>query len=82
MADTTSEFPMCGHPEQPWLGAPVRTIGTCPVHDYICPRCGFGVGQQPACRCALLEARRAIEVSGMSLKTVEELEAEIRELRG
>ena len=51
------EFPMCYHNE--WLRGmpPVRTIGTCPVHDYICPLCGDGVGCSPSCSCpdSLLE---------------------------
>lgn len=51
------EFPMCSHPEliptqwdQP-RPEPARTIGGCPVHDYICPICGFGVSCAPSCDC-------------------------------
>lgn len=51
------EFPMCGHPEliptqwnQP-RPEPTRTIGDCPIHDYICPICGYGKGQSPRCEC-------------------------------
>jgi len=47
------DFPMCGHPEWPMFPppAPVRTVGTCPEHDYVCPLCGFGRGQLPPCGC-------------------------------
>ncbi|MBA7626617.1 hypothetical protein ES703_34071 [subsurface metagenome] len=51
------DFPMCSHPElwptmfeQPKPG-PVRTIGRCPLHDYTCPLCGFGIGCAPSCDC-------------------------------
>ena len=51
------ELPMCNHPElyptmwdQP-KPEPARTIGSCPLHDYICPVCGFGVGCAPSCDC-------------------------------
>src|SRR5438132_4117810 len=47
------EFPMCGHPEWPAYPKPTpcRTVGSCPDHSYICPVCGFGRGQMPACVC-------------------------------
>ena len=51
-------FPMCSHPElmpnmwnQP-KPEPARTVGSCPIHDYGCPVCGFGVGCDPPCNCA------------------------------
>lgn len=51
------EFLMCGHPElipTMWgeeKAEPARTIGSCPLHNYICPVCGFGVGSAPSCDC-------------------------------
>ncbi|KKM70466.1 hypothetical protein LCGC14_1440480 [marine sediment metagenome] len=51
------EFPMCSHPElsPTMLGQekpePARSIGGCPVHNYTCPICGFGVGCAPSCDC-------------------------------
>lgn len=51
------EFLMCGHPElfpTMWGQSkpePARTIGECPVHNYSCPVCGFGVGSAPSCDC-------------------------------
>lgn len=56
--DYKVEFLMCGHPElfptmwdQP-KPEPTRTIGICPIHDYTCPTCGFGVGCAPSCDCS------------------------------
>ena len=52
-----TEFIMCGHPELiPMMWGqekpePTRTIGRCPIHNYICPTCGFGVGSFPDCGC-------------------------------
>ncbi len=51
------DFIMCGHPElMPTMWGqgkpePVRTIGECPIHNYICPTCGFGAGSAPSCDC-------------------------------
>ncbi len=51
------KFSMCGHPElcpTQWgqrKPEPVQTIGTCPLHDYTCPVCGFGAGCAPSCDC-------------------------------
>ena len=51
------EFPICGHPElmpNAWNQSKpeaCRTVGRCPVHDYTCPVCGFGVGSSPSCNC-------------------------------
>lgn len=51
------EFPMCNHPElvptmwEQKKPKPARTIGECPVHNYVCPVCGFGVGSAPSCNC-------------------------------
>ena len=51
------DFIMCGHPEliptmwgqeKPEL---TRTVGQCPIHNYTCPICGFGVGSAPNCEC-------------------------------
>lgn len=44
-------FRMCYHPDMFDPRPPVRTIGHCPIHDYICPTCGFGTGQLPRCKC-------------------------------
>ena len=51
------EFPLCYHPElmssyldQP-RPEPTRTIGNCPIHNYVCPVCGFGRGSAPECDC-------------------------------
>jgi hypothetical protein len=51
------EFTLCYHPElipMAWNQAqpePTLTIGSCPIHDYICPTCGFGAGCAPSCDC-------------------------------
>ena len=51
------EFPMCSHPEMiptQWnqsKSKPCRTIGSCPIHNYICPICGYGRGQYSNCNC-------------------------------
>lgn len=53
----TVEFPMCYHPELMPTGwnqprpEPARSIGECPIHNYICPVCGFGAGSLPSCGC-------------------------------
>ena len=52
------EFTMCNHPELRPMNwdepkpEPVRTVGNCPIHDYVCPLCGFGVGCHPGCGCS------------------------------
>ena len=52
------EFLMCGHPELRPTGwnrpkpEAVRTVGGCPIHNYTCPVCGFGVGSSPRCDCS------------------------------
>ena len=51
------EFPLCYHPElypSQWeqkKPKPCRTVGSCPVHNYICPICGLGVDSYPECEC-------------------------------
>lgn len=51
------EFIMCGHPELiPTMWGQekpeaARTMGACPLHNYVCPVCGFGVGSAPDCDC-------------------------------
>ena len=51
------EFSICGHPElYPTMWGqekpePARSVGGCPVHDYVCPVCGYGAGQSPSCDC-------------------------------
>ena len=54
------EFPMCHHPESFWIANPVRTVGYCPVHNYVCPACGFGRGTLPICDCLEQEAEPGI----------------------
>ena len=57
MKKSAVEFPMCGHPElrpTAWeqkKPPATRCIGRCPIHDYICPLCGLGVGSSPDCGC-------------------------------
>lgn len=51
------EFPMCGHLElwpTGWNQSKpevARTIGSCPLHNYSCPVCSFGIGSFPSCDC-------------------------------
>ena len=51
------KFPICYHPELlPTMWGqekpePAQTIGECPIHNYTCPICGFGVGSDPSCGC-------------------------------
>lgn len=44
-------FPICNGLA---LGKPherTESVGSCPVHSYSCPICGFGVGCAPLCCC-------------------------------
>lgn len=65
MKKKVKEFPMCYHPElipTQWEQSkpePTKTIGECPVHSYVCPVCGFGVGCFPTCDC--LEKRSSCD---------------------
>lgn len=46
-------FPMCDS----FYHAPIKTQGNCPLHDYICPVCGLGVGGSPGCGCPEMRQR-------------------------
>lgn len=50
----TKDFKMCGHPELTNMVPPTKTVGSCPVHNYVCPTCGFGVGTSPPCSCFIM----------------------------
>ena len=47
------DFPICDSPYHP----PIKTVGNCPIHDYICPICGLGVGSYYGCGCSEMRQR-------------------------
>lgn len=71
MSERKPEFMMCNHSVLPslyWGTEPTRTIGSCPVHSYSCPKCGFGVGCAPPCKCSVVVEDKPEPMFGTHIK--------------